>query len=73
VALEEEDQKEEAKFESQKEGEESGESGEEDIYESLEAAEGQGEKGFRVDGEKKYYLPEGFSLPKEIYENLFEH
>jgi hypothetical protein len=58
------------KFESLKDGESEAE---EDIYGSLKPAEGQGDKGFRVDDEKNYYLPEGFCLPKDVYENLFEH
>jgi DNA excision repair protein ERCC-6-like len=43
------------------------------VYDSLKPAEGQGETGFRSEGGEWYYLQEGFRLPKDIYENLFEH
>ena len=43
------------------------------MYDSLKPAEGQDETGFRSEGGEWYYLKEGFRLPKDIYENLFEH
>ena len=47
---------------------------EEDPYETLPLASGQAEGGFKFDAEDpSYYLPHGFSLKPQIYENLFGH
>lgn len=49
-------------------------SDEPDVYDSLKLAEDQPEGGFKFNSEdSKYYLRDGFCLPKDIYENLFEH
>jgi SNF2 family DNA or RNA helicase len=44
------------------------------LYDSLELAQDQKAEGFKVNPkDSHYYLRYGFRLPKEIYENLFEH
>ena len=50
------------------------ESDEEDVYDKLPLAEEQAEGGFKYDKAKlTYHLQDWFSLPAQIYENLFEH
>ena len=45
-----------------------------DIYDSLKLAPDQPKGGFKYNPEEQsYYLQSGFSLPKDVYENLFEH
>lgn len=45
-----------------------------DIYDTLKPAPDQPKEGFRVNEEEgTFYLTKGFSLPSDIYENLFEH
>jgi len=46
----------------------------EDMYDKLELIKGQKPGGFKHDIDSGlYYLPDGFKIPCDIYNNLFPH